>query len=84
MLCKKTCLKILQNSQEKTWPGDSFLTKLQAVDLQIYWKETPTKVLSCKFYKIFKNTYFAAYLWTAAFEYFLGFRYLYDDAGDFH
>ena len=33
--------------------------KLQAL-------ETPTQVFSCKYYKIFTNTYIEEHLWTAA------------------
>ena len=32
----------------------------------MYLKEIPTKVLSCEYYEIFKNTYFEEHLWTAA------------------
>ena len=35
--------------------------------LQLYKKETPTQVFTCKACKIFKNTFFEAYLRTAAF-----------------
>ena len=47
---KKVFLKILQHSQENTCVGASFLIKLQALTK----KETPTQLLSCEFYKIFK------------------------------
>ena len=35
---------------------------------QLYQKETPTQVFTCKTCKIFKNTFFEAYLRTAAFS----------------
>ena len=34
---------------------------------QLYQKETPTQVFTCKTCKIFKNNFFEAYLRTAAF-----------------
>ena len=36
--------------------------KLQAFSLQVFLKETPTQVFSCKVSKTFKNTYFEEYL----------------------
>ena len=27
-------------------------------DLQLYWKETPTRVFSCEYSKTFKNNFF--------------------------
>ena len=42
---------------ENTCGGDSFLIKLQAEGLQLYFKiKTPTQVLSCEFSEISKNT----------------------------
>ena len=43
----------------KTLVSESFLMKLQALGLQLYFikKETPAHVFSCKFYEIFKNTF---------------------------
>ena len=35
-----------------------FLIKWQARDLQIYQKETPTRVFCCEYCEIFKSTYF--------------------------
>ena len=55
---KKVFLKILQNLQENTCIGVSFLIKLQASSLQLYLKETPTQVFSCEFCEIFNNTFF--------------------------
>ena len=37
--------------------------KLLAWRLQLYWKETPIKVFSCEFYRIFKGTFFIEHLW---------------------
>ena len=34
--------------------------------LQLYFKKTPTRVFSCKYCEIFKNTYFEQHLQTAA------------------
>ena len=50
--------KSLQNSQENSYVGVSFLIKLQALGLQPYEKKTPAQVLSCEFYASFKNIYF--------------------------
>ena len=38
--------------------------------VQLYQKETPTQVFSCKYRKIFKNTYFEGDLRTDAFDHF--------------
>ena len=43
-----------------------FLIKLQAWGLQLYKKETPAQVFSCKFCKISKNTFFVQDLWATA------------------
>ena len=45
---EKVFLKISQNSEEITSVGVSFLT--------VFKKETPTQVLFCEVYVIFKNT----------------------------
>ena len=58
---KKVLLKLLRKFHKKT-PWNLFLIKLHAVRP----KETPTKVLSCEIYQIFKNTYFQEHLQTAA------------------
>ena len=55
LFCKKVFLKILQNSQDKTCVGVSFLRKLQASPLK---KDTPTLMLSCELCKVFKNIFF--------------------------
>ena len=36
--------------------------------LQLYYKKTPTEVLYCEIYEIFKNTYFKEHLRTTASE----------------
>ena len=36
---------------------ESLLIKLQAYDLQLYEKQTPTQVFSCEIGEIFKNTF---------------------------
>ena len=46
-----------QNSQENTCARVSFLIKLQAWDNFIK-KEIQAQMFSCKFYEIFKNTFF--------------------------
>ena len=33
------------------------------IKLLAYWKVTPAQVFSCEFYQIFRNTFFAEYLW---------------------
>ena len=62
MLYKKVLLKILQYSQENACVGVSF----EGLDLQLYLKDTPTKVFSCKYFEIFNNTYFEKHLRAAA------------------
>ena len=48
-----------------------FTGKCLTQAIQIYENETPTQVLFCKYYKIFKNTYFEEYLLAAAFVQYL-------------
>ena len=36
--------------------------------LQLYEKETPTPVFSCKYCEMVKNTFLTGHLWTAASE----------------
>ena len=48
---------ILQNSQGGICVGFVFLINLQASSQQLYEKETPTQVFSCRFWKISKNNY---------------------------
>ena len=62
---KKVFLKISQISLENTCVRVSFLIKLKAWRpecLQLYQKETPTQLFSCKICEIFKNNYFKEYL----------------------
>ena len=54
----KAFLEILRNSEENTCARDSFLLKLQALSLQLYYKESMAEVFSCKFCKISKNIVF--------------------------
>ena len=49
-------VKISLNSQENTYDRVSFLIKLQAEAYNFITKETLTKVPSCEFWEIFKNT----------------------------
>ena len=67
---KKVTLKVLQNSQENTCTGVSFLIKLQALckleTCNFIKKEFPVHVFFCKFCEIFKSTYFVEILRTAA------------------
>ena len=39
---------------------------MQPLSLQLFKKETPTQVFSCKICEIFKNTYFEEHLQTTA------------------
>ena len=56
---KKVLLEISQNSQENSCARDSFLTKLQALGLQLYFKkETLAQVLTCEFCEISRDTFF--------------------------
>ena len=43
-----------------------FFMKLQAFNLHVFYKETPTQMLSCELCETFKNTYFEEYLQTTA------------------
>ena len=47
-------------SQGPEVPGPGILVPLLHHNLwsQLYYKETPTQILSCEYFKIFKNTYF--------------------------
>ena len=58
---KNIFLTFQQNSQENTFVGVSFLTKLQASGL-IIKNKTTTQLFSYEFCKIFKNTFFTVYL----------------------
>ena len=57
---KNLFLKVLQHSQEKQLCWSLFLIKLLRACNFI-------KAFSCEYFIIFKNTYFADYLWTTAF-----------------
>ena len=52
---KYVFLKISQISQENTCVGVLW-------GLQLYQKETPTQMVSCEIYKIFRNTFFTEHL----------------------
>ena len=54
-------LKVFQISQDNTYDGASFLC-------HFINKETPVQVFSFEFWEIFKSTYFAEHLQTAASE----------------
>ena len=55
-------LKISQNSQENTCAWVYFLIKLGAWSLQPFLKTTLSQMLSSKFSKTFKNTFFAKHI----------------------
>ena len=54
---KKAFLEIPQNSQENTCARVPFIIKLQALAFNFIKKETLTKVFSCEYYEISKNTF---------------------------
>ena len=60
-------LEILQNSQESTCAGVSFLIKLQASRPATAKKETLAQMFSYEFCEISKETFFTEHLWTTAF-----------------
>ena len=49
-----------------------YLQELLKIILQLYYKETPTQMFSCKYWKISKNTYLEEHLCAAASELTLG------------
>ena len=51
---------------EKHLCWSHFSIKLQAFSLQVFYKETPTQVLSCEVSKTFKRVYFEEHLQTTA------------------
>ena len=57
---KTVFLKLLQNALENTWAEVSFFRKL-------YLKKRISQMFSCKFWKVFKNTYFVEHMRTAVF-----------------
>ena len=64
----------MQNLQGNTFVGVSFLIKLQAPACNFIKNETPTKVFSYEFCKIFKNTLFQGTTLVAAYEYTLNYK----------
>ena len=54
---KKTFLEISQNSQENTCARVPFLIKLRALAFNFIKNETLTKVFSCEYCEISKNTF---------------------------
>ena len=52
-----------QKWQENICARVSFLIKLKASGLQLYWKETLAQLFSSEFCKISKNTIFTEHLW---------------------
>ena len=60
MFCEERCSKNFENFTEK-----------RLLSLHIYYKETPTQVLSCESYEIFKNTYSEVHLRTTSSAVFL-------------
>ena len=55
---KKVLSKISQNSQENTCTRISFLIKFQVSVCNFIEKGTLAQMFSCKFFEIFKNTFF--------------------------
>ena len=65
VLWKKVFLKLSKNSQENTCARVSFLIKLQASGLRLYWKrDSGTGVFL--WIEISKDTFFTEHLWTTA------------------
>ena len=67
VLYQKTILKNFAISTGNTCVGVYFLKMCRPLDLQLYQKQTPTQVSSCRYCKIFNTTYFEKQLQTAAF-----------------
>ena len=59
---KKVFVKISQNSQEDTCARVSFLIKSEASACNFVKNEAQAQVFFCKFYEIFKNTFFIEHL----------------------
>ena len=59
---EKVFLEISRNSQENTCARASFLINLQALDLQLYQKETLTQVLPANFAKFLRTPFFTEHL----------------------
>ena len=58
----KSVLKNFSNFTEKQLCWSLFLIKFQALKHVTLLKKTPTQVLSCEIFEIFKNTYFQEHL----------------------
>ena len=64
VFCKKSFLRNFAKFTEKHLCQCLFFNKVVGQNLQIYQKETPTKVYSCQFCEISRNTYFTEhFLW---------------------
>ena len=60
---KKVFLKISQYSQDKTCPGVSFLSKLQAWGLQLYWKRLSHRCFPMNFAIFLRTPFYIKHLW---------------------
>ena len=58
VFCRKSCSQNLRNIHRKTPVLETLFNKAAGLGLQFYRKEIPTQVFSCKYFEIFKNTYF--------------------------
>ena len=67
MLHKETLLKCTAKSTGNTCISIYFLKSYKLLDLQLYQKETPSQVFSCKYCKIVNTVYLEKHLQTAAF-----------------
>ena len=54
---KKAVLKKFTIFTKNTCVGASFLKCCRSEGLQLYWKESPTQVLSCEYYRSFNTTF---------------------------
>ena len=63
VFCKKVFLKISQYSQDKTCPGVSFLSKLQAWGLQLYWKRLSHRCFPMNFAIFLRTPFYIKHLW---------------------
>ena len=62
MFCKKKCSKKFRKLHRKITVLEPFFMKWQVSSLQVFWKETPTQVLSCEVCETSKNTYSGKHL----------------------
>ena len=62
VFCTKGALKNFANFSGKHLCWSLFLIKLQALGLQLHYKETSTHVFSCEIYEISENAYFVEHL----------------------